>query len=372
MSVFIVLLLLTKKPKALTDKILATWIAIIAIHLLGYYFKETGYWEKYPHLIGTTAPLPLLHGPLLFLYCLYALKAYPSFRYKDLLHFLPAIAAFIYMSPFFFGYTPEQKLQLDQGVIKSYSTFANILLIVILVSGITYAMMSYRLSKIHKSKLEHHYSYREGISLKWLRYCILSIGLVFLSAIVVVLLRDALDFNFLFNPEYIIYSILIAFIFYIGYFGIRHENIFANQSQENKSSNANQKYRKSAMKEEVSQQLYEQLLEVMKQKKPYLQPKLTSAHLAESLKISTNQLSQLINQKAGVNFHDFVNRYRVEEFLQRARSNKNYSLLALAYESGFNSKSSFNTIFKKQMGSTPSQYLASDKNAAQNQQPTTN
>lgn len=74
MSCFIVVLLLTKKDKALPDKILALLIAFIGIHLLGYYFKQTGYWEKYPHLIGLTAPVPLFHGPLLYLYCLYALR----------------------------------------------------------------------------------------------------------------------------------------------------------------------------------------------------------------------------------------------------------------------------------------------------------
>ncbi|MGC9332473.1 MAG: helix-turn-helix domain-containing protein, partial [Bacteroidales bacterium] len=71
-----------------------------------------------------------------------------------------------------------------------------------------------------------------------------------------------------------------------------------------------------------------------------------------------NQLSQIINQQAGVNFYDFVNKYRIEEFLHIAKKNKNFSLLAMALDAGFNSKSSFNYIFKKQKGLSPSQYLA--------------
>jgi len=82
------------------------------------------------------------------------------------------------------------------------------------------------------------------------------------------------------------------------------------------------------------------------------------------MEISPNQLSQIINQEAKVNFHDFVNNYRVEEFINRATTNKKYSLLALALDSGFNSKSSFNTIFKKQKGVTPSQYLSNQKTKA--------
>ena len=96
----------------------------------------------------------------------------------------------------------------------------------------------------------------------------------------------------------------------------------------------------------------------MANEKPYLDPKLSLAGLAQLLEISPNQLSQIINQEAQVNFHDFVNNYRIEEFIERASINKNFSLLALALDSGFNSKSSFNTIFKKQKGLAPSQYLS--------------
>jgi len=99
----------------------------------------------------------------------------------------------------------------------------------------------------------------------------------------------------------------------------------------------------------------------MEEKKPYLNPRLSLSDLSRELDISSNQLSQIINQQAGVNFHDFVNKYRVDEFLQNANSNKSFSLLALALDSGFNSKSSFNYIFKKQKGISPSQYLSEIK-----------
>jgi AraC-like DNA-binding protein len=97
----------------------------------------------------------------------------------------------------------------------------------------------------------------------------------------------------------------------------------------------------------------------MESQKLYLEPKLTLGTLAEQLKVSVNHLSQVINQYEGVNFHDFVNRYRVDEFKSRIANPKykGFSLLAIAFDSGFNSKSSFNQIFKKSTGLTPSQYL---------------
>jgi AraC-like DNA-binding protein len=362
LSFFIVVLLLTKKQKALTDKILAVWITVIGIHLLGYYINQLGYWDTYPHLIGTTAPMPLLHGPMLFLYTLYSLRKDRKIRPVDYLHFAPALAAYLYMSNFFFFYSPEEKRMLDNGEMKEYMVFSVVLLIAILISGITYAVLSYRLTIKHKHKIENNFSYREGINIKWLRNCILGIAMVFLSATIIVLVRDAFGVEFSFNADYIIYIILIGLVFYIGYFGIKQENIFTSKDHietiESNEGVRSEKYRNSGMRSELVAELYGKLLQVMEEEKPYLDPKLSLSGLAQLLELSPNQLSQIINQEAGVNFHDFINNYRVEEFIRRAQTNKNFSLLALALDSGFNSKSSFNHIFKRQKGLSPSKFLS--------------
>jgi len=365
MSLFIVILLLTKKRKTLADKILAVWIAVIAIHLVGFYYNQIGYWEKYPHLIGITAPVPLFHGPLLYLYSLYALRGEQRIRAVDYLHFIPGMFAYLYMFKFFFLYSASEKIQVDKGEINDFHAFSVVLLIAILISGLVYAVLSYSLTLKYGNKLKERFSFSEGISLKWLRYCIVSIGLFFLLAVIVFLLRDGLNYSFPFNPEYIFYSILIIFIFYIGYFGIKHENIFVNiplpENGETNQEASITKYKNSGMSAEIASELHEKLLKFMEEKKPYLNPRLSLSDLSRELDISSNQLSQIINQQAGVNFHDFVNKYRVDEFLQNANSNKSFSLLALALDSGFNSKSSFNYIFKKQKGISPSQYLSEIK-----------
>ena len=361
MSFFIVVLLLTKKQKALNDKILAVWMAIIGMHLLGYYYNQAGYWETYPHLIGITAPFPLIHGPMLFLYTLYSLRIDRKLRRIDYLHFAPVLAAFLYMSNFFFFYTAEEKKMVDNGDMQDFRFFALVLLVAILFSGLSYSILSYRLTIKHEQKIDRYFSYNEGISMKWLRYCILSIGLVFLSATIIIVLRDAFGISFSFNADYIIYLIIIGFVFYIGYFGIKHENIFTNKLQtenfESEESKLAVKYKNSGMKKEVATELFDTLQRIMTDEKPYLNPKLSLTSLAQQLEISPNRLSQIINQEAQVNFHDFVNNYRIEEFIHRASENKNFSLLALALDSGFNSKSSFNNIFKKQKGVSPSIYL---------------
>jgi AraC-like DNA-binding protein len=120
-----------------------------------------------------------------------------------------------------------------------------------------------------------------------------------------------------------------------------------------------EKYKKSGLREEALQFGHNKLLNFMTAEKSYLDPRLTLSGLANKLEMSPNQLSQIINQQEAVNFHDFVNRFRIDEFIERASKNESFSLLAHALDSGFNSKSSFNSIFKKHKGMTPSQFLKS-------------
>ena len=359
MSFFIALLLLTKKNKALTDKILAIWVILIGLHLLNYYLNQLGYWETYPHLVGITAPFPLLHGPFLFLYTLYSLRQDSSLRKIDYLHFIPALLSYLYMFNFFFFYSAEEKAMVDAGKVTDFEFFTSLLLVSFILSGLSYPILSYRLTRLHQRKINANFSYDEGINLTWLMHCILAIAAIFISATIIVISREGMSISFSFNADYIFYSLIILFIFYLGYFGIRHQDMFTHNSQTVSAGPLEAKYKKSGLKQDALQELHQKLVQHMANEKPYLDPKLTLSGLAHLFSVSPNQLSQVINQQENVNFHDFVNKYRVEEFLALAAKPSNFSLLGNALDSGFNSKSSFNSIFKKQKGMTPSQYLAS-------------
>lgn len=119
------------------------------------------------------------------------------------------------------------------------------------------------------------------------------------------------------------------------------------------------KYKKSGLTEKEAQEIISNLKKLMDDKKPYINPKLNLSDLAELINISGNQLSQLLNEFIGRNFYDFVNKYRLEYLRQIKKESKyhNFTLLALAYECGFNSKTTFNTFFKKELGKTPSEYF---------------
>jgi len=119
------------------------------------------------------------------------------------------------------------------------------------------------------------------------------------------------------------------------------------------------KYRKTSLPKDVAGKLTSDLEGIMLRDKPYLDPLLNLSDLSEMIKCSSNQLSQLLNENIGKNFYDYVNEYRLRYFheLTRNPKNKQFTLLSLAYESGFNSKSTFNSFFKKSTGVTPSDYL---------------
>ena len=122
-----------------------------------------------------------------------------------------------------------------------------------------------------------------------------------------------------------------------------------------------QKIKKALLDAENIQLYSSRLLSYIKDKKPYLDSNLSLRLLAEKIEIHPNQLSWLLNENLGKNFNEFINYYRVEAFKKIAKDPKNahITLIGLAYDSGFNSKTVFNTYFKKETGLTPNQFLKS-------------
>jgi len=127
------------------------------------------------------------------------------------------------------------------------------------------------------------------------------------------------------------------------------------------------KYEKSRLDDEIAKAYADELKELMDSEKPYKDPELTLPDLAKKLNLSTNILSQVINGYCKLNFYTFVNIYRTQAVIEMMKDDfyKDRSILDLAYESGFKSKTTFNTIFKKHTGLTPSEFR---KNVLENHQ----
>lgn len=98
--------------------------------------------------------------------------------------------------------------------------------------------------------------------------------------------------------------------------------------------------------------------------KIYLDPELNLKQLADKTYLNRGEVSEVINLGFGMNFNDLVNQFRITEFQQRLKSgaHEQFSLVGLAFECGFNSKATFNRVFKKEVKLTPTEYLNSLKN----------
>ncbi len=118
------------------------------------------------------------------------------------------------------------------------------------------------------------------------------------------------------------------------------------------------KYANSLLTENQAKHHLDRLLKYMEDEKPYLESDLTVRTLARKLSMPQKELSQVINDCLDMNFWKFVNEYRVQEARQLLLDSKSSkrSILEIAYDAGFNSKSSFNEVFKKQLNMTPSKF----------------
>ena len=98
------------------------------------------------------------------------------------------------------------------------------------------------------------------------------------------------------------------------------------------------------------------LVAYVETQKPYLNPDLTLAALADQVAMTPREVSELLNQSLGMHFFDFINGYRIDQARDLLVNDPSQSILDILLASGFNSKSSFNTAFKKRVGLTPSAY----------------
>jgi AraC-like DNA-binding protein len=155
----------------------------------------------------------------------------------------------------------------------------------------------------------------------------------------------------------------VIFFFVVGYYGFKQTNIFTNlelkETSPEKTAAGN--YERSGLSPQQAKDYHTRLLKLMDEKKPWLNGELTAGQLSQLVGVSVNHLSQILNKEQHQNFFDFINSYRVNEVIRKMgdTSNSHLTLLAIALDSGFNSKTSFNTVFKKVTHQTPSNYYKS-------------
>ena len=208
----------------------------------------------------------------------------------------------------------------------------------------------------YRKEIKNYFSSIEKLNLTWMLYVV---GAFFIMWMVDLSNFIFSDLNFL-SPSgqsYLTFiSLMINFVFaiLIFYKAIQHPEIFTGLAEAEKP----QKYEQSRLTDNEKKEYLQKLEYYFSSERPYLNPELTISEVAQNLSVSTKYLSQVINESLGKNFYDFINSYRIEEAKKQLNetNDSKKTVLEVLYESGFNSKSAFNTAFKRQTGYTPTQY----------------
>ena len=348
---FLEIILISKKNKNKSDKILAMWLLFLGLNIMLFYLRYSEVIYSTPLLLGLDLPFPLLYGPFLLLYIMTLTNQMPKQKWRIYVYFIPVLFSYILFVPFFL-LPAHERIAVYQNRGKGLDTQLTINYIAIIGFSIFCFLRALLLLDRHRKTIKNLFSDTEKINLQWLRYLTYSLGIIYLVA-------------FFFDEKYY-FAVIVIFVNFIGFFGIKQVGIFSNSVNTDTTRNIlpaevndTQKYAKSGLSGDKAEAIYQKLIRLMNEEELYTTCELTLADLSKKLDIHSNYLSQIINEKTSGNFYAYINNLLIEKFLKLVNDpkNSNIKLISLAYDCGFNSKSSFNKYFKNKVGKTPSEYL---------------
>ena len=235
----------------------------------------------------------------------------------------------------------------------------------VLLQTPVYIWLIIKRTRQYRAGLESLYSSEGKTSILWLRFIIASLFIGWLLTLAQQLTAAS---ALLANITFYTLHLFLAFVaFALCYLGFQKQKLFSDFNRytaellDDKPAKVAEKgkYANSSLEPPTSRLLFEELVQSISEHRYYLQQNLTLMELAEQLSVSTNHLSQCINQNANGSFFEFINSYRIEEAKRQLTENKEKSITQIAFDSGFNAKTSFYTAFKRRTGQTPSAYRQS-------------
>lgn len=360
-AVFVAALLLAKDKRNKGDLILIAWMLLSAALLVFFYLNFIQATSRFTPLLIILGCMPFLTAPLVYLYVQALTK--PAFKLRKA---WPHAALFVLVSMvflYYYWFTPDSgQISVGSGYILRGRGLPFVIryypLILAWVSFLYPAISLFLLIR-HQKVVLNEFSYQESITLKWLRNWIVLELVAFFISYAVIQVGSVAVFDIVMSFR-VLASLISINIFVVGFYGLRQPIIFKSVSSETGNATEKEKYQSSTLSKEESSQILSELAAKMKSDMLFTRQNLSIGDLAEITDVSKHRLSQVINERLGSNFYDFVNRYRVDEFKERLNDDRyqHLTLLGIALTCGFSSKSSFNQVFKRLEGVTPSQYKA--------------
>lgn len=359
---FIQLLFLTvvivnyKKGKRLSNLLLAGFMASNAMLIAEFLLRRFGWISlvKLVALYGIGNSIYFLLMPFLYIYI--RSLCYKNFNLKTshLFHLVPfAIFVLFTFLNYFLNHTSlqtEVPLSIRQGIGENEYQIHQAALHIQIFS---YLVASWIVLAGYRKRLKDMYSSIERIDLQWCN--------LLLAAFAAMWIMDLSNWIFRIShisspsvSRWLLVSSLfinLAFTLVVTYKGLTQSVSFSGIQ-------GLSKYASSRLTPSDCDDIAQKLVAFMETDKPYLSPSISLEDISEKLNIPSRNLSQVIHTRLNQNFFDFMNSYRIEEIKKRMHDehNRNFTLVAIAYDAGFNSKSVFNAAFKKHAGMTPKEY----------------
>ncbi len=346
-----------KKGNRLSKNLLGIFFISLGLVVADVFLQINNTYAEFPRFAYIFTSLPFTLGPLIWLLTKSVTKRNFKLTTKDYLHFLPFIITILI---FVFTYHIHS-IAYKQEFLRQVETRENLpqILSSIFIFSVMmgYIFYSFKQLKTYQKEMKNLHSDVNKINLEWLRHILIGFVLIIsISAITQILLhifrKDGYWLNY-----FLIALLLGVFYFIISSItkGLKSGDIFSNLVYEPLESVPSSDLNKD---KKIDKEKLATLKKLMIEELPFLNPSLSLQTLADQLNCSSRELSTIINQGTGKSFFDFINSYRIQFAKDKIHqtAKEGMTILEIMYASGFNSKSSFNTAFKKHTGFTPTQW----------------
>ena len=352
-----------QRPNERQNYFLKALFLLLLIHIGGELFIYSGAYVYAPNLAGAQFPFRVLLGPALYYYAHATMSLDTALDKKVVVTtVIGPVLVLLVMTPFIFLISPEEKLALAKPETRDPQLWKIALLtctattLIFISYTVLFLYKALKLHNSHHQQLLERFSDIEHKSLDWFKPILVVWGVVWLMYAVEFFL-NALGFRWFGAGIVLPFLEVIALAVFIQK-ALNQKKL--NQSDKGipHSDKPSKKHRTALISSEKMQLIASKLEQVMKENKMFLEEDLSLNKLSQSVAETENHISETLSQHLNSNFFQYVNNFRIEE-AKLALQDKNKLITNIAFEVGFNSKTTFNTAFKKIVGCSPSAYRAS-------------
>lgn len=370
-SILALIFMFKNKARIIANNILCAWIfLILGILIINAAKIQLNIKDGWPLIVNIYLSFP----PIMFLYSKYVMKEHRKFMTVDYLHFLPSVFGLILVAAYYkSGFNDIRSLLLyyNNNLLFIRAILGNLFVLSLWI----YTFITLNKVIRFRKQINNYYSYDSGkINLNWLFIVIIS---YFIFSNINILV-SIFHYKQAIIPEIEKFrsGVFVIFINIISIWGFGQKQLSITEASidtitpdEDMNENitdsdidtGSEKYKHSKLSKEKAEKCMQMLIDYIEATEAWKDTELSLAKLSVQVNIPKHYISQVLNENIKKNFYTFINEYRVEYAMKLINSpkHKSWSFVAISYEAGFNSKSAFNTFFKKHTGMTPSDYKLS-------------